>query len=610
MSTMDNMQKELPEPKDLSHHLSRTTRNRQASSIKQFYKYFSIPGIGQLAGGLPNNNYFPFDDLEARTALPDRWNPTPNIPIDPPSGKSKDKSKDKSKGPPESHTVVPKAANTTDVLKRIDLASALQYGTAQGYPPLYQFLRQFTTQNLHPHIPYKDGAEIILTCGSTDGFSKCIQALNNEWSEGRDPIEEKEGLLCEDYAYMNALQTANPRGMNIAPVGMDDEGMRAEGPGGLNDVLSNWNYAKGKLPHLMYTVTIGQNPTSGTLSVQRRKEIYALCAKYDVIIIEDDPYWYLQYPSSKSSVPIPQKSSGFAFLDSLVPSYLSIDYEGRVLRLDTFSKTVAPGCRLGWITGQPALIERILRITECSTQQPSGFVQSMIAELIMGPAKGDKSGSGGAKDGHGWDVEGWVRWLEGLRGEYQRRMEDMCDILDRGKTLVKSGRRKSLSGLAGNLSLEASPAATEALANEDDWSVIETAKIYDFIRPLGGMFIWVRFDFTSHPLASKVLAPRLSRALWIFWTFPQYRVLVSPGGIFGASDAIREQDAHNCFRLCFAACPRDDLKDISTRFVKGVQNFWRFKKVSDIDELLKDEDDGTAAGLDATAGMGALIGFC
>jgi DNA-binding transcriptional MocR family regulator len=151
--------------------------------------------------------------------------------------------------------LVPKAADTADILKKIDLASALQYGTAQGYPPLYQFLRQFTIENLHPNVPYKGGPEIILTCGSTDGFSKCIQAFNNEWSEGRDPIEEREGLLCEEYAYMNALQTAKPRGMNIAPVGIDNEGMRAEGEGGLRDVLANWDYSKGRRPHLMYTVT-------------------------------------------------------------------------------------------------------------------------------------------------------------------------------------------------------------------------------------------------------------------------------------------------------------------------------------------------------------------
>lgn len=102
--------------------------------------------------------------------------------------------------------------------------------------------------------------------------------------------------------------------------------------------------------------------------------------KFDVVIIEDDPYWYLQYPSANGSSkteaatsnrPASRKSSGYAFLDSLVPSYLSVDYQGRVVRLDTFSKTVAPGCRLGWITTQPALCERLLRITETSTQRMS-----------------------------------------------------------------------------------------------------------------------------------------------------------------------------------------------------------------------------------------------
>lgn len=120
---------------------------------------------------------------------------------------------------------------------------------------------------------------------------------------------------------------------------------------------------------------MGHNPTSGVLSVKRRQEIYSLCCEYDIIIIEDDPYWYLQFPSAvleearSRGLPVPQteevykpaKSSGYDFIDSLVPSYLSVDTEGRVIRLDTFSKTVAPGCRLGWITAQPAFIERFER---------------------------------------------------------------------------------------------------------------------------------------------------------------------------------------------------------------------------------------------------------
>lgn len=476
----------------------------------------------------------------------------------------------------------------------IDLKSALQYGQAQGYPALYWFIRQFTRDHLHPIIPYKGGAEVILTCGSTDGFSKTLQALSNEWSADHDPVEERPGLLCESYCYMNAIQTATPRGFNIAPVAIDDEGMLATGPGGLEDVLENWDHSKGRRPHLMYTVTVGQNPTSGTLSVARRKELYALAVKYDVIIIEDDPYWYLQYPSSAParSPPVrPAKSSGFDFLDSLIPSYLSLDYEGRVVRLDTFSKTVAPGCRLGWITAQPALVERILRITETSTQQPSGFVQSMIAELLMGPQGSKDPGRGGATDGSGWKVDGWVRWLEGLRGNYERRMQIMCDALDGTKDVVKAGRRKSLTNVV----------------DEDDWTVVEKSQIYSFVRPLGGMFVWLRFDFKSHPLAKQVAASRLAQALWVFWTQKPFLCLVAPGSMFAATQAIRDKDSFNCFRLCFAACPEEQVKDISTRCAEGAQAFWRIKKKEKIDKLLEDEE---VAGADHVVGMAVLTGMC
>lgn len=118
----------------------------------------------------------------------------------------------------------------------------------------------------------------------------------------------------------------------------------------------NWDLSVAFVPvgqSLTNFVRIGQNPTSGTLSVQRRKDIYAICCKYDVIIIEDDPYWYLQFPSAAEHEALSRnlpykpnpmhtlepmsKSSGFSFLDSLVPSYLSVDTEGRVIRLDTVS---------------------------------------------------------------------------------------------------------------------------------------------------------------------------------------------------------------------------------------------------------------------------------
>ncbi len=242
-----------PEPIDLSHLYSKVTANRTTSNVKDFYKYFGIPGIGNLAGGLPNNNYFPFDTLEAAAALPQRFTPTPNKPVDPPSDLlSKTTLSD---GLSSSRVVVPKTSDNQDILRQIDLKTALQYGTAQGYPPLYSFLRQFTIENLHPNVPYAGGPEIILTCGATDGFCKAIEALSNTWNEDRDWIGHREGLLVEEFCYMNAIQAAKPRGLNIVPVAIDDEGMVAHGKGGLFDVLDNWDKSRGKRPHMIYTVT-------------------------------------------------------------------------------------------------------------------------------------------------------------------------------------------------------------------------------------------------------------------------------------------------------------------------------------------------------------------
>lgn len=161
-----------------------------------------------------------------------------------------------STGPLSERLLVPKQSDASDIVKRIDLATALQYGTAAGYPPLHSFIRQFVRENLHPNVPYAGGPEITLTCGSTDGFSKAVEAFTNVWNEERNWIGEREGILCEEFAYMNAIQTVKPRGINVVPVVMDADGMMATGEGGLANVLENWDFSRGKRPHLMYTVTL------------------------------------------------------------------------------------------------------------------------------------------------------------------------------------------------------------------------------------------------------------------------------------------------------------------------------------------------------------------
>lgn len=157
--------------------------------------------------------------------------------------------------PGSARVTVPKESETVNPQRKIDLLTALQYGTAEGYAPLLTFIRDFTRKHLHPNVPYAGGPGVILCCGSTDGFSKAIEAFTHVWNPDRDWIRQREGILCEEFTYMNAIQTVRPRGLNVVSVAMDAQGMLASGKGGLADVLDNWDFRKGRRPHLMYTIT-------------------------------------------------------------------------------------------------------------------------------------------------------------------------------------------------------------------------------------------------------------------------------------------------------------------------------------------------------------------
>ena len=205
--------------------------------------------------GAPHASSFPFDTLEAKVALPQRFKRTPNEPD--PEGCTEYDTVDDAPPPAASSArlIVPQESDTTNVGKRIDVATALQYGLADGYPPLLSFLRQFTRRNLHPNIPYAGGPAITLTCGNTDGLAKTLDALSNPWVEGRDYPPEKEGVLVESFLSPQSIHSIASRGLNVVSVRVDDGGMAVIGGGGLADVLKNWDSKQGKRPHLIYTRT-------------------------------------------------------------------------------------------------------------------------------------------------------------------------------------------------------------------------------------------------------------------------------------------------------------------------------------------------------------------
>ena len=143
---------------------------------------------------MPNNGYFPYDTLEAKTALPDRW--TPSALASTSAAAPGSLEKNPKSAPPESRLLVPHSEATPDLTKKIDLDTALQYGTAQGYPPLYEFLKLFASRHLHPTIPYAGGVDVVLTCGATDGFSKTVECFTNAWSAERGDPRRAAGRGC------------------------------------------------------------------------------------------------------------------------------------------------------------------------------------------------------------------------------------------------------------------------------------------------------------------------------------------------------------------------------------------------------------------------------
>lgn len=226
-----------------------------------------------------------------------------------------------------------------------------------------------------------------------------------------------EYLLTEEYSFPTAVETAAPLGVKCVGIKMDAEGLL---PSHMDSILTSWDSSTrggAPKPWLLYTVPTGQNPTGATQSEQRRHDIYRVAQKHDVFILEDEPYYFLQMqPYTGPLTPSPPPPSCHEeFLNSLVPSYLSMDVDGRVMRMDSFSKIIAPGSRVGWITASEQIVERSVRHAELSTQNPSGISQMVLYKLLE----------------ETWGHAGFLDWLIHIRMQYTRRRDNICYACER-----------------------------------------------------------------------------------------------------------------------------------------------------------------------------------
>jgi len=361
-------------------------------------------------------------------------------------------------------------------------------------------------------------------------------------------MDPEDSVIVEEFTYPSALAAMHPLQVNTVGIKMDREGMLDTD---LEEVLSNWELSprgRGKRPRVMYTVTypsapiinfpadnpsVGQNPTGGTLSLERRRKIYAICQKYDILIVEDDPYYFLQMPEYGSDCVYPTSEKDF--LDSLIPSYIRLDFDGRVLRCDSFSKVIAPGSRAGWIIAAPIFIERLTRHSEVGTQATSGWAQSFIAKLLVDE----------------WKMKGWIEWLRGLGFEYTKRRDYM----------VKAFHKEFGVDEADEV-------------EEGGYVVVSQRKaLISFVPPMAGMFLWIRIWVELHPRYDGNNSIELMEELWKRIAVSE-DLLIAPGRLFAASDEQRDEAA-KYFRVAFSVGENDQVDEMVKRFRRAIGWFFQ-----------------------------------
>lgn len=465
------------------HRLSRETQSRAGSSLKNAAKFLGTEGIISLGGGLPSSEYFPFDEVSFTV---------PPVKATGANGHAS--------GEP---TVVRAGKHDQkEGTSHFDISTALQYGQGHGAAQFLRWLVEHTEIVHDP--PYKDWS-CTMTIGSTSACEMLFRMLT----------KPGDFLLTEEYTFPAMAETARPMGVQCAAVAMDRDGML---PGSLDDVLSNWDEKTrgGPKPFLVYTVPTGQNPTGCTQPLERRRQIYAVAQKHDLILLEDEPYYFLQMdPYAGPDAPaVPPPASHDAFLKALVPSFLSLDTDGRVIRLDSFSKVVAPGSRVGWITASEQICLRYSLHADLSTQGPSGFSQLALFKLL---------------EEH-WGHEGYLDWLLHIREEYTTRR---------------------------NVILEA---CEQYLPKQ----------IVSWKAPAAGMFHWLEIDYKQHPAWKDSSKTKLQIEEEIFLKCVEHKVLLMKGSWFCAE---QERQPDNMFlRATYAAAAFDQIHEAVKRFGDAVRD--------------------------------------
>ncbi len=227
-------------------------------------------------------------------------------------------------------------------------SEALQYSVTLGIGEFRGEVRKFMGKH---GIKARDDEEVMITVGSQEALDLIAMAL----------IDPGDYVIVESPTYLAALQVFRFYDARIIGVPMDEEGMRVDI---LEERIRRIKGEGGRIKFI-YVVPTGQNPTGITMSLERRKWLLEVASKYDLLIIEDDPYSYVYFEGEAP------------------PRLKSLDNEGRVIYISTFSKILSPGLRLGWALCNVELLGHLEVLKQKSTLHTPTLNQFIALRLLQ-----------------------------------------------------------------------------------------------------------------------------------------------------------------------------------------------------------------------------------
>ena len=229
-----------------------------------------------------------------------------------------------------------------------DGAAALQYSVTEGYLPLRRWVSEWVLQTIGLRCSADD---VLIISGSQQGLDLIGKVL----------LDPGDFVILENPAYLGAIQAFDAYQARYLNVATDDDGI-------LVDDLERVLARAPQRPKLLYLVPNFQNPSGITLSLERRKQVVDLCARYRVPFFEDDPYGRLRYSGEH------------------LPSLAAIADGRDCIYMSTVSKTMAPGMRVAWLVMRDrALYERVVPAKQAADLHSSSFTQRAVYAYAKRP---------------------------------------------------------------------------------------------------------------------------------------------------------------------------------------------------------------------------------